>query len=339
MPVAVTVSAFAVCAITSPIVAWVVERLRRRSAEPLPLPSQQHALGQSLIFRAFLRTPHGDIYYQMRGAGPALLFFHGNPRSCDEFEEVFQELEKQFCCIALDYLGQGRSGDPKTDEPVPMSTFAEYARQVMIALGVESVTAVGHLTGVSPALALAKKYPGCVRNLVLAHPFYWFEDVLEKSKGYREQQAAFAPDSRGGAVASAWWDYNMAPGQLLTDRDLWLNHRKTVDRLRAAPFQWRTIKANHDYCESGEMVTALGALQDKRVCIIWVPRMVRLLTLFGMRMQEGRELVEATLHAAGAIVSVHECSGGDGQHLGSAALFSEDAQSIVAWIVAMEDGN
>jgi len=330
------VLAFAAGAAASPIVAWLVRRLRYRKAAPLSLPSKTNVQRQVSIQRGFLSTSHGDIYYQARGVGPALLFFHGNPRSGDEFEEVFQLLEERFQCIALDYLGQGRSGDPTTDEPVPMSTFAKYALDIMDRLGVTNVTVIGHLTGVSPALALAKNHPERVRHLVLAHPFYWFKDVLEKSKKYKAMNRLFSPDSQGGAVMSAWWDSNMAPGGLQTDEELWVNHRKTVDRLRAAPFQWRTIQANHDYCESGEMVQAMSALNGKRVCLISVPRVVRLMTFFGMRMQEGKELVESTLKDAGASVIVHDSMGIHGKDTGSTAMFSEDAANISGWITELE---
>lgn len=79
--------------------------------------------------RAFYDTPYGQIHYKYGGdfdsrPGDGMyytfLLLHGNPRSCDEFIELVDELTYRFSSlnsvkfsyIAMDLLGEGHSDDP-----------------------------------------------------------------------------------------------------------------------------------------------------------------------------------------------------------------------------------
>lgn len=329
------VGAFGLGVVSCVVVRWLWRRRAQRTALPMPLPSMQFGLRES-VQRGFLPTTHGDIYYQAIGQGPALLCFHGNPRSSDEFMDIALYLKDRFRVVTVDYLGQGRSGDPTTDDPCPMWVFGDYALSILDLLGITDVTVVGSLSGCSPALALALKHPTRVRRVVLGMPFYFFPDVLERSKAYKDTLRNRAPDSLGNAALGAWHNLNMRPLQLLTNEELWLNHRKTLDTLRAMPFQWQLIEANHAFVESGDFEAALERLGSQPVLLIWSPNFEKLLTRYGFRATEARALVECKLKEGGADVVVRESRGPSGRGLGE-AIFSEDADIISQWITSFHE--
>ncbi|QXP85780.1 alpha/beta fold hydrolase [Methylococcus sp. Mc7] len=51
-----------------------------------------------------------DLFVRDVGAGPPVLFLHGNPDSADIWDEVVARLNGRFRCIAIDLPGFGRSG-------------------------------------------------------------------------------------------------------------------------------------------------------------------------------------------------------------------------------------
>ena len=203
---------------------------------------------------------------------------------------------------------------------------------ILDTLEINNFFVLGSLTGCSPALALAVKYPERVLQVILGMPFYFFPDTLSRSKVYRERLRNFSPDSSGNAALAAWQNYNMRPLTLGSSEEIWLNYRKTLDTWRAMPFQWQYVQANHDFIETGEFLEALRSVGARRVLIIWSPHFEKLMTRFGLRAAESRTLIENTLKSGGVEFVVRESSGANQQGLGE-AIFGEDAANISQWIL------
>lgn len=116
--------------------------------------------------RAYADTPLGQLHYAEAGRGPTILMLHQAPRSLDEFAEVQQELSRDFHTIAMDMRGFGLSAP--LDAPMTIEAIAESVPALLDALGIESVTVLGHHTGAVVAQEAAAAYPERVDALVLS---------------------------------------------------------------------------------------------------------------------------------------------------------------------------
>ncbi len=102
------------------------------------------------------------------GAGPALLFLHGNASRWQHWGPQLRALTPQFRCIAFDFRGYGRSGPlPRSNS---LSLMADDAAALCGALGVGPVSVVGLSMGGAVAQMLALRHPQLVAGLVAAGP-------------------------------------------------------------------------------------------------------------------------------------------------------------------------
>jgi len=111
-------------------------------------------------------TIHGHRRaYRMAGSGPAVLLLHGIGDSSEAWEPLMPALAQRFTVIAPDLLGHGRSDKPRADYSV--AAYANGMRDLLIVLGVERATIVGHSLGGGVAAQLAYQYPELCERLVL----------------------------------------------------------------------------------------------------------------------------------------------------------------------------
>jgi non-heme chloroperoxidase len=87
-----------------------------------------------------------ELYYKDWGDGPVVLFCHGYPLSSDAWEDQMIFLVQHgFRVVAYDRRGFGRSSQPS--QGYDYDTFADDLATVIEALGLKSVTLVGHSMG------------------------------------------------------------------------------------------------------------------------------------------------------------------------------------------------
>jgi pimeloyl-ACP methyl ester carboxylesterase len=109
---------------------------------------------------------HGQrVSYVAEGAGPVLLLVHGITSSSRAWREVVPRLAAQHTVIAPDLLGHGASGKPRGD--YSLGAHASLLRDLLIALGHERATVVGHSLGGGIALQFAYQFPERVERLAL----------------------------------------------------------------------------------------------------------------------------------------------------------------------------
>ncbi len=109
---------------------------------------------------------HGHtLSYRTAGCGPLLVLVHGIANSSESWEPVHAQLARRFTVLAPDLLGHGDSAKPRGD--YSLGANASLLRDLMVALGHERGTIVGHSLGGGIAMQLSYQFPERVERLVL----------------------------------------------------------------------------------------------------------------------------------------------------------------------------
>jgi pimeloyl-ACP methyl ester carboxylesterase len=111
-------------------------------------------------------TIHGHrVAYRQAGEGPVLVLVHGITSSSTTWERVIVPLSRRFTVIAPDLLGHGQSAKPRGD--YSLGAYASGVRDLLVSLGHERATFVGHSLGGGVAMQLAYQFPERCERLVL----------------------------------------------------------------------------------------------------------------------------------------------------------------------------
>ena len=115
----------------------------------------------------FLNRDGAEIYYEVHGDGPALLFCSvtGLDHQAWKFHQV-PEFSRDHKVILFDYRGTGKSS--KTIEKYSIKMFTDDAAAILEHLEVEQAIVCGHSMGGVVAQLLALDYPSRVKKLILA---------------------------------------------------------------------------------------------------------------------------------------------------------------------------
>jgi len=109
---------------------------------------------------------HGrTVTYTEVGSGPVLLLIHGMGGSYENWREVIDPLARRYTVVAPDLPGHGRSAPGGGDYSI--GALATSLRDLLIALGHERATLVGHSLGGGVAMQLAYQFPELADRLVL----------------------------------------------------------------------------------------------------------------------------------------------------------------------------
>src|SRR3954452_20113310 len=109
---------------------------------------------------------HGHpVSYRTAGSGPLLLLIHGITSSSRTWERVLPELARDHTVLAPDLLGHGESAKPRGD--YSLGAYASGIRDLMVALGHDRATIVGHSLGGGIAMQFAYQFPERCERLVL----------------------------------------------------------------------------------------------------------------------------------------------------------------------------
>jgi pimeloyl-ACP methyl ester carboxylesterase len=109
---------------------------------------------------------HGHrVFYRAAGSGPVVVLVHGITSTSATWENVIPYLAEHFTIIAPDLIGHGESAKPRGD--YSLGAYASGVRDLMIALGQERATVVGHSLGGGIAMQLAYQFPERCERLVL----------------------------------------------------------------------------------------------------------------------------------------------------------------------------
>jgi len=109
---------------------------------------------------------HGHaVTYAQAGSGPLLLLIHGIASTYESWREVIGPLAQRHTVIAPDLPGHGSSEPAGGD--YSLGALAAGLRDLLIALGHDRATLVGHSLGGGVAMQLAYQFPEITERLVL----------------------------------------------------------------------------------------------------------------------------------------------------------------------------
>lgn len=111
-------------------------------------------------------TLHGHpVTYAEAGSGPVLLLIHGMAGNFRNWEAVMELLARNHTVIAPDLPGHGESGPGGGDYSI--GAMATALRDLLLALGHDRATLVGHSLGGGIAMQFVYQFPEMVERIVL----------------------------------------------------------------------------------------------------------------------------------------------------------------------------
>jgi pimeloyl-ACP methyl ester carboxylesterase len=109
---------------------------------------------------------HGHrVFFRSAGTGPVVVLVHGITSTSATWANVLPYLAERFTVVAPDLLGHGESAKPRGD--YSLGAYASGIRDLLLALGHERATFVGHSLGGGIAMQLAYQFPEHCERLVL----------------------------------------------------------------------------------------------------------------------------------------------------------------------------
>jgi pimeloyl-ACP methyl ester carboxylesterase len=147
----------------------------------LPAEESRHCLAGELRNRAALEAAtmvgvnamesktvslHGrPVAYAEAGSGPVLLLIHGMAGTYENWQAVIEPLAQHHTVVAPDLPGHGTSAPGGGD--YSLGALAAGLRDLLIALGHDRATLVGHSLGGGIAMQFAYQFPETTERLVL----------------------------------------------------------------------------------------------------------------------------------------------------------------------------
>lgn len=113
-----------------------------------------------------MQISDGEInwFYTMEGQGEPVLFLHGGFDTCVNYSNLFAELVDDFCVIAVDRRGHGRTAD--TDAPFDYALMAEELASFTRKLNLSSFHVIGYSDGANIGLHMASRFPKMIKSLI-----------------------------------------------------------------------------------------------------------------------------------------------------------------------------
>jgi pimeloyl-ACP methyl ester carboxylesterase len=109
---------------------------------------------------------HGhEVSYRLAGQGPLIVLVHGITSRAQTWRNVIPRLAERHTVLAPDLLGHGRSAKPRGD--YSLGAYASGIRDLLVALGHDRATFVGHSLGGGVAMQLSYQFPELCERLVL----------------------------------------------------------------------------------------------------------------------------------------------------------------------------
>ena len=115
--------------------------------------------------QGFATVDGGTLFYEVQGAGPAVVLIHGGMLDHRAWDPQIAPLVRGHRVVRYDVAGHGQSPVPDA----PWRTY-EHLRTLLAHLGVERAALVGHSMGARIAIDLAIAHPELVDALVLIGP-------------------------------------------------------------------------------------------------------------------------------------------------------------------------
>lgn len=107
-----------------------------------------------------------EIYYEIVGSGPRLLFMNGTNADLRRRQPFVDRLSDQFTVLRYDQRGLGQTGKP--DKHYSMADYADDAAGLLDLVGWDRVALLGVSFGGSVAQEFARRHPERITRIALA---------------------------------------------------------------------------------------------------------------------------------------------------------------------------
>jgi 2-hydroxy-6-oxo-6-(2'-carboxyphenyl)-hexa-2,4-dienoate hydrolase len=169
--------------------------------------------------------------YFDKGSGEVLLLVHGShfgtPDACEsalDWEFNFDALVQSFRVIAMDKLGQGYTGNPKTDADYTMAATVHHVAGLLEALGLKNVHVLGHSRGGYVVARLTLDHPELVRSCTIID-----SGTLAPGPSKTEYIMSQAPKPRLSRESQRWCieHYSFRPDHIT---QTWLDEAENIGK-------------------------------------------------------------------------------------------------------------
>ncbi len=189
--------------------------------------------------------------YVDRGTGDTIVLFHGgnfgstgSADATDDWGGTIDDIAKWGRVVAIDKLGQGYTGNPKSDDDYTIAAVVRHAYQTLRALGIESAHLVGNSRGGYLTCRLTVDYPAIAKSCVIVS-----SNTCAPGTGGNEKAFANQPKPSLTAESQRWvLEHYSYSADCVTDE--W------VEALAA-------IAQQQSYAEAVEKMTQEGYLWTK----------------------------------------------------------------------------
>jgi pimeloyl-ACP methyl ester carboxylesterase len=139
----------------------------RKPLQPEPEVEEQprHIWVVPKVERAEVSLHGHRVNFTIAGQGPALVLIHGVAGRAAQWDETLQLLAENHTVVAPDLLGHGDSAKPRGD--YSLGAHASGVRDLLVALGIERASVIGHSLGGGIAMQFAYQFPERCERLVL----------------------------------------------------------------------------------------------------------------------------------------------------------------------------
>ncbi|MDP9346802.1 MAG: alpha/beta hydrolase [Actinomycetota bacterium] len=155
-----------------------------------------------------------ELYYEVRGSGPPLLFIMGATGDAGHFERIVDRFADEFTCVTYDRRGNSRSPRPRDWSTTSVEEQADDAAALLGALALGPAAVFGNSSGAIYALGLLTRHPEAVRGAILHEPP--LISVLERPAEVQAALGAVVGESMaaGGppAALEAFWRFAAGDG-------------------------------------------------------------------------------------------------------------------------------
>lgn len=125
----------------------------------------------------WFESPVGPVHYVDEGAGPPILFLHGNATWSFLYRGIIIRLKRRFRCVATDYPGFGLSVRPERYGYTP-AEHAEVVSALVRRLDLTNLTIMGQDWGGPIGMRVALDNLERMRALVMGNTFYFPPDTF-----------------------------------------------------------------------------------------------------------------------------------------------------------------
>ncbi len=134
----------------------------------------------SKLKAATVEVNGAQLYHEIRGKGPSLIFISGSLGDAGGWDRVAELLADEFTVVAYDRRGNSRSPRPIGWDTTSIEEQADDAAGLIEALGLAPAAVYGNSSGGTIALDLALRHPEAVRGAILHEPWLpWLFADLE----------------------------------------------------------------------------------------------------------------------------------------------------------------